>query len=262
MSNLTTVTLTTGVPTAGSGTVSTLDNLIAAAGTASPQVQTVQGITSMTPLKVDGSGVTQPVSLSTLPVTNAGTFAVQATLAAETTKAIGVTRSADGSGNLITSTSGALDINIKSGANPNGSAVSASSAPVVIASDQSALTFKANTTGGATNLHFFSVTGAPAAVAIKASAGTLYGVQAVNTGAAPVYLKIYNTASGSVVVGTTVPLVTIPVPTTATTGAGIAISFPVGIVFGTAISYTFTNVAADNDATAVAVGTTLNVQFA
>jgi hypothetical protein len=117
-------------------------------------------------------------------------------------------------------------------------------------------------TGGATNLHFFSVTSGPAAVAIKASAGTLYGVQAVNTGAAPIYLKIYNTASGSVSVGTTVPLVTIPVPTTATTGSGIAIAFPVGIVFGTAISYTFTNLAADADATAVAVGTTLNVQFA
>ena len=74
---------------------------------------------------------------TTMPVTNTGTFAVQATLAAETTKVIGtvnqgtspwavslaaettkvigVTRSADGSGNLLTSTSSALDINIKSG---------------------------------------------------------------------------------------------------------------------------------------------------
>lgn len=50
-----------------------------------------------------------------LTVDNGGTFAVQATLAAETTKVIGVTRTADGSGNLITSTSNALDINIKSG---------------------------------------------------------------------------------------------------------------------------------------------------
>lgn len=72
-------------------------------------------------------------------VTNAGTFAVQATLAAETTKVIGtvnqgtspwvvaatlsaettkvigVVRTADGSGNLLTSTASALDINIKSG---------------------------------------------------------------------------------------------------------------------------------------------------
>jgi hypothetical protein len=214
-----------------------------------------------------GTNVIGHVIVDTAPstaVTNTGTFATQSTLAAETTKVIGVVRTADGSGNLLTSTANALDINIKSGANPNGQAVMASSAPVVIASNQSAIPVNpaAAATGGATNLHFFSVTGAPAAVAIKASAGTLYGLQAVNTGAAPVYLKIYNLAAGSVVVGTTVPLYTIPVPTVATTGAGIAISFPVGIVFGTAISYTFTNVAADNDATAVAVGTTLNVQFA
>ena len=50
------------------------------AGTASADVITVQGIVSMTALKVDGSAVTQPISVSTIPshdVTNAGTFAVQ-----------------------------------------------------------------------------------------------------------------------------------------------------------------------------------------
>jgi hypothetical protein len=68
MANLTSVTVTAGVPTAGTGTVSTLDNLIGTAGTASAQVQSVQGIASMTPLKVDGSGVTQPISASALPL--------------------------------------------------------------------------------------------------------------------------------------------------------------------------------------------------
>lgn len=48
-------------------------------------------------------------------VVGTGTFVTQSTLAAETTKVIGVTRSADGSGNLLTSTANALDINIKSG---------------------------------------------------------------------------------------------------------------------------------------------------
>jgi hypothetical protein len=53
------------------------------AGSASADVITVQGIASMTALKVDGSAVTQPVSgtvtanLSSANVTNAGTFAVQ-----------------------------------------------------------------------------------------------------------------------------------------------------------------------------------------
>jgi hypothetical protein len=71
---------------------------------------------------------TQPVSLASVPshaVTNAGTFAVQsaATLAAETTKVIGVTRTADGAGNLLTSTGNALDINIKSGGGSGGTAL-------------------------------------------------------------------------------------------------------------------------------------------
>lgn len=52
------------------------------AGSASADVITVQGRTSMTPLLVDPSAVTSPVSLASVPshaVTNAGTFAVQAT---------------------------------------------------------------------------------------------------------------------------------------------------------------------------------------
>ena len=219
-------------------------------------------VTAANALKVDGSAVTQPVSAASLPLpTGAATAAKQpalgtagtaasdvisvqgiasmtpllatATLNAETTKVIGVVRTADGSGNLLTSTGNALDINIKSGA-------------LAPTSTQKA----------------FSVVGSPAAVAIKASAGTLYGYQAVNTGAAPVYLKFYNVAAGSVTVGTTVPVYTIPIPTVATTGAGIAPALPAaGIAFSTAMSFAFTNAAADNDATAVAVGTTLNIQF-
>jgi hypothetical protein len=75
MSNATTVTLTAGVPTAPSGTVSTLDNLIGIAGTPSAQVQSVQGV---------AGGTAVPVSIASLPsaaVTNAGTFAVQVTAA-------------------------------------------------------------------------------------------------------------------------------------------------------------------------------------
>lgn len=51
------------------------------AGTAASDVVTIQGIASMTAVKVDGSAVTQPVSIASVPshaVTNAGTFATQA----------------------------------------------------------------------------------------------------------------------------------------------------------------------------------------
>ncbi len=68
--------------------------------------------------------------------TGVGTAAVTAaaTLAAETTKAIGVVRNADGSGSLLSSTANALDVNIKSGGNVNGRAAPSSSSPVVLAS--------------------------------------------------------------------------------------------------------------------------------
>lgn len=86
------------------------------AGTAaSCGVFTVQGIASMTPLLVTLSGTNNVTNAGTFAVqasqagtwnvTNAGTFAVQAaaTLGAETTKVIGVVRNADGAGNLLTS---------------------------------------------------------------------------------------------------------------------------------------------------------------
>lgn len=50
------------------------------AGTASTDVLTIQGIASMTALKVDGSGVTQPISAVSLPLpTGASTSALQST---------------------------------------------------------------------------------------------------------------------------------------------------------------------------------------
>lgn len=53
------------------------------AGAASADVITVQGVTSMTALKVDGSAVTQPVSAASLPLpTGASTSALQPTNAA------------------------------------------------------------------------------------------------------------------------------------------------------------------------------------
>ncbi len=253
MPNLTTVGLTNGAGSSGTGSVSTLDNLIGTAGTANTNVLSVQGI---------ASGVAQPIS---------GTVTVNALPTG--TNVIGSVKATDGTNTAAVkaastaplTTDPALVVSISpNSVNANGQAVMASSAPVVIASIQSTLAVSptAVATGGATNVHGFSVTTAPAATAIKASAGTLYGVQAVNTGAAPVYLKLYNTAAASVTVGTTVPYMTIPVPTVATTGSGIVIPFPVGVVFSTAMSWTLTNVAADNDATAVAVGTTLNIQYA
>jgi hypothetical protein len=49
-------------------------------------------------------------------------------------------------------------------------------------------------------------------VAVKASAGCLYGVNLVNTGAAAAYVQLFDLAAGSVTPGTTVPKLSFWVP--------------------------------------------------
>lgn len=85
------------------------------AGTASSDVITVQGIASMTPIKTDGSGVTQPVSGTV--TANLGTIAdvaTQTTLAAINTKLVSGTDIGDVT---INNASGASAVNIQDGGN-------------------------------------------------------------------------------------------------------------------------------------------------
>lgn len=84
MANLLSLTLTSGA-VGNSGTISTLDNVIGPAGTPNTNVQTVQGIASMTPVQVSQATA---ASLNAT-VVGTGTFAVQATLQASATTAIG-----------------------------------------------------------------------------------------------------------------------------------------------------------------------------
>lgn len=98
------------------------------AGTASADVLTVQGITSMTPLKVDNSANTQPISASSLPLpTGAATSANQTT----------------GNSSLSTIATNTGNIPAK------GQATMANSTPVAIASDQSAVAVSGTVTANA-----------------------------------------------------------------------------------------------------------------
>lgn len=73
--------------------------------------------------------------------------------------------------------------------------------------------------------------------AVKASAGQLYWIHAMNLTAAVLYLQLYNAVTGSVTVGTTTPDLTFPIPTQGdTNGAGFVLAIPNGIAFSTAIT--------------------------
>ena len=72
-----------------------------------------------------------------------------------------------------------------------------------------------------------------AAIAVKASSAVLYQLELDNTAnGAATYCKIFNVASGSVIVGTTAPDLTILVPAS----VKITMVFPSGLTFGTALS--------------------------
>lgn len=85
------------------------------------------------------------------------------------------------------------------------------------------------------------------ATVVKASAGTAYAVSLSNTGASPVYLKLYNKATAPTV-GTDIPILTIPV----NAGAVETHQFGnLGLRFTTGIGFAITGAAADADTTAI-----------
>jgi hypothetical protein len=110
-----------------------------------------------------------------------------------------------------------------------GSKTSTSSVPVVIASDQAAVKTFSMPNGGSL-LGYFSVQ-VTTAVTVKGAAGQIYGYHLYNTTAAVAYVQVFNTLVGSVTLGTTPPVISIPLP--ASSGATIEIGN--GLYFSTAI---------------------------
>ena len=105
------------------------------------------------------------------------------------------------------------------------------------------------TTGGATAAKRVSAA-TTNATSLKASAGTLYGGRAFNSGDGAAFLKFYAKASAPTV-GTDVPVLVIGIPAGQSVDFGIGNS--VGINFATGIAYAITGGMADNDTTAVAL---------
>lgn len=127
-----------------------------------------------------------------------------------------------------------------------GSAVSASSMPVVIASDQAAIAIKnAPGTSGGLGLPYRNINLVATGVNIKGSAGQIYGWILCNNATAPRFVKFYNKATAPTV-GTDTPVMTIELPASSTG----QYSNGFGIAFGTGIGIGATVLVADNDTTA------------
>jgi hypothetical protein len=85
------------------------------------------------------------------------------------------------------------------------------------------------------------------ATSVKASAGTLYGVQVNNLNASVRYLKLYNKASAPTV-GTDTPVKVIAIPAASSITVPIP---PVGVAFATGIAFALTTGIANSDTGAV-----------
>jgi hypothetical protein len=130
-------------------------------------------------------------------------------------------------------------------------AVGATVQRVTLASDDPAVaelavsvsTMNASSSDGATAL-------TSTVQAIKASAGKLRGYYIYNPNSAAVFVQFYNTASGSVTVGTTNPLFMLTIPALSAANLWLA---PAGVNFGTAISWAATSTAGGNGAPSTAL---------
>lgn len=122
----------------------------------------------------------------------------------------------------------------------------------VNSSNQLSVNAGAFTSGGAS--YFKSIDLDETEEQVKAAAGQLYGGVVMNLTASVLYFKVYNATAASVIVGTTVPDLTIPIPTAGSTnGAGFTLPIPAtGLEFSTAITVACTTGIADNDSGAPA----------
>jgi len=232
--NITNVSGTVSLPT-GAATAAKQPAL-GTAGTPSADVITVQGVTSMTALKVDGSAVTQPVSISGNQAVNVAQINGVTPLmgnGASGTGAQRVTIANDSTGKLATvdTITNVVHVDDNSGSLTVDGTVTANLAPT--------------TSGGLTTYHLAS-TGSTNATVVKNSAGQLYGWYIYNSNAAARKLAFHN-ASTTPTAGASIFFSIVIPPASAAN-----VEFTQGIPFSTGISITTVTDLADSGTTAVA----------
>lgn len=188
---------------------------------------------------------------------------VAATLTAETTKVIGVVRNADGSGNLLTSTGNALDINIKTG-NPTTMTVTqatGSNLHTVIDAGTNNIGLVTPTPTSNSGWSFnYQASLSSTKAQIKATAGTFGGfINLYNPNTTVTYIQVFNKASASVTVGTTAPdfVITLAgVATASATGSDRNLEITCGLAMSTGITIAATTTATGSTAPANAITAT------
>ena len=195
-------------------TTSAHDAAFGTAGSADAQVRTIQGVASMTPLLVDATGS------GDVPITLGGEVVV-----------------------LGAGTAGIGKLTANSGVDIGDVDITSISAGTNLIGD---VGLSGARTSGGTSIFRSIDLDEGALEVIKASAGQIYWLHAINLSSVMLFVKIYNATSGTY--GTGTPVLTFPIPTQGNTnGAGFTISIPNGIAFATGMSIGAGTGVADND---------------
>jgi hypothetical protein len=217
-------------------------------------------------------GTVNVAAAQTIAVTNAGTFATQSTLQAGTAEIGKLAAGVAEIGNVKNSGTFAVQATLQAGTAGIGK-LTANSGVDIGDVDVTSISAGSNligdvgisgarTSGGTTI--FRSIDLDESEEEVKATAGQIYWIHAMNLAATKRYLKVYNATAASVTVGTTTPVLTFPLPTTGdTNGAGFMFAVPNGVAFGTAITVAATTGIADNDTGAPGANeVTVNIGYA
>lgn len=217
-----------------------------------------QGTGGASAWKVDGSGVTQPVSAASLPLpTGAATDGAAITGQSLESGGSGVFGWLSSLRKAITDrlpaalgAGGGLKIDGSGTALPVSGTLAATQSgtwtvqPGNTANTTAWLVSQNPTTAGGLSIYRALDANATGAN-VKASAGQLYGYYIFNAAAATRYVKLYNKATAPTV-GTDTPVLTIPIPA----GAGANVEFVNGIAFSLGIGIGATTALADNSTAA------------
>lgn len=194
---------------------------------------------------------TLPVSLASVPshaVTNAGTFATQVDGAALTALQLIDNASVADDAAFTAGTTGVQVAGFVADESTTDSVDEGDAGAARMTLDRKVIVtpYAHAAAGGATPYYNLDVD--ETEDQIKGTAGKLFWLHAVNLSAAKLYLKFYNATAANVTVGTTTPVLSLPVPTMAdTNGCGFTINFgDIGVQFSTAITVACTTGLADN----------------
>lgn len=201
-------------------------------------------------LKVEAfSGETLPVSLASVPshaVTNAGTFAVQVDGSALTALQLIDNPILVDDAAFTPATSSVSMAGFQADETATDSIDEGDAGAARMTLDRKQITTPQPHTAGGCSI-FRSIDLDETEEDVKTSAGQIYGVWVSNLATSTRFVKFYNATAANTTVGTTTPVLTLPIPGNSSDDVTGLFSSTMGIAFGTAICVAATTGVADND---------------